>query len=164
MALAKTSGRQRSGQMVRRPSGRRVSVASCWSLWHANSSSLSGVMSKSVSSLKAPFLERRSVQHWRPRWRKRTDRRSPRPFTGSGMGRRVFVNTIGVGCGTRQGPDRARQPGQDARRDYGPGGPERTFRYASLSSGLEIVRKILGHHEIATCKRLQSIKQPVSSI
>ena len=32
----------------------------------------------------------------------------------------------------------------------GPGGPERTFRYASLSSGLEIVRKILGHHEIAT--------------
>ena len=34
----------------------------------------------------------------------------------------------------------------------GPGrdGPERVFRYASLSSGLEIVRKTLGQHEIAT--------------
>ena len=30
------------------------------------------------------------------------------------------------------------------------GGPERTFRYAPLSSGLDIVRKILGRHEIAT--------------
>jgi hypothetical protein len=30
------------------------------------------------------------------------------------------------------------------------GGGARQFRYASLSSGLEIVRKILGHHEIAT--------------
>src|SRR5260221_9229677 len=27
---------------------------------------------------------------------------------------------------------------------------QRTFRYASLSSGLDIVRKCLGHHEIAT--------------
>ena len=27
---------------------------------------------------------------------------------------------------------------------------ERTFRYASLASGLDIVRRILGHHEIAT--------------
>jgi hypothetical protein len=26
----------------------------------------------------------------------------------------------------------------------------RTFRYASLSSGLDIVRKVLGQHEIAT--------------
>ena len=32
----------------------------------------------------------------------------------------------------------------------GPGGAERTFRYASLSSGLDIVRKVLGQHEIAT--------------
>ena len=34
----------------------------------------------------------------------------------------------------------------------GPGrdGPERVFRYAPLSSGLEIVRKTLGQHEIAT--------------
>ena len=32
----------------------------------------------------------------------------------------------------------------------GPGRGEQTFRYASLSSGLEIVRKILGQHEIAT--------------
>jgi ERF superfamily len=32
----------------------------------------------------------------------------------------------------------------------GPRGTERTFRYAPLSSGLDIVRKILGQHEIAT--------------
>src|SRR5499426_515968 len=31
-----------------------------------------------------------------------------------------------------------------------PGEGERTFRYAPLSSGLEIVRKALGEHEIAT--------------
>src|SRR5215510_7306373 len=31
-----------------------------------------------------------------------------------------------------------------------PGEGERSFRYASLSSGLEIVRKTLGRHEIAT--------------
>src|SRR5277367_2747829 len=31
-----------------------------------------------------------------------------------------------------------------------PGRAERTFRYASLSSGLDIVRKTLGQHEIAT--------------
>ena len=29
-------------------------------------------------------------------------------------------------------------------------GTEQTFRYAPLSSGLEIVRKVLGQHEIAT--------------
>ncbi len=32
----------------------------------------------------------------------------------------------------------------------GPGGAEQTFRYAPLSSGLDIVRKTLGQHEIAT--------------
>jgi hypothetical protein len=32
----------------------------------------------------------------------------------------------------------------------GPGDEERTFRYASLASGLDIVRKCLGQHEIAT--------------
>ena len=32
----------------------------------------------------------------------------------------------------------------------GPGGTQRTFHYAPLSSGLDIVRKILGQHEIAT--------------
>jgi hypothetical protein len=32
----------------------------------------------------------------------------------------------------------------------GPGGQEQTFSYASLSSGLDIVRKTLGQHEIAT--------------
>ena len=31
-----------------------------------------------------------------------------------------------------------------------PGAPERTFRYAPLSSGLDIIRKTLGRHEIAT--------------
>ena len=31
----------------------------------------------------------------------------------------------------------------------GPDEPARTFRYASLSSGLDIVRKVLGQHEIA---------------
>jgi hypothetical protein len=35
-------------------------------------------------------------------------------------------------------------------RAEGPGKVDQTFRYASLSSGLEIVRKILGRHEIAT--------------
>jgi hypothetical protein len=35
-------------------------------------------------------------------------------------------------------------------RTDGPGGVDRPFRYASLASGLEIVRKILGQHEIAT--------------
>ena len=37
-------------------------------------------------------------------------------------------------------------------RPNGPGGGERSFRYAPLSSGLEIVRKTLGQHEIATVK------------
>jgi hypothetical protein len=35
-------------------------------------------------------------------------------------------------------------------RGEGPRGRDQTFRYAPLSAGLEIVRKILGHHEIAT--------------
>jgi ERF superfamily len=35
-------------------------------------------------------------------------------------------------------------------RGGGPRGTEQTFRYAPLSSGLDIVRKILGQHEIAT--------------
>src|SRR6516162_8365461 len=35
-------------------------------------------------------------------------------------------------------------------RDDGRHGREQTFRYAPLSSGLEIVRKVLGQHEIAT--------------
>ena len=35
-------------------------------------------------------------------------------------------------------------------RSDGPKGVEQTFRYASLSSGLDIVRKTLGQHEIAT--------------
>src|ERR1700692_3370529 len=35
-------------------------------------------------------------------------------------------------------------------RPDGPGAAERSFRYAPLSSGLEIVRKTLSQHEIAT--------------
>ena len=35
-------------------------------------------------------------------------------------------------------------------RGDGPQGAEQTFRYAPLSSGLDIVRKVLGQHEIAT--------------
>ena len=35
-------------------------------------------------------------------------------------------------------------------RSEGTGGAEQSFRYAPLSSGLEIVRKTLGQHEIAT--------------
>ena len=35
-------------------------------------------------------------------------------------------------------------------RPNGPAGEERSFRYAPLSSGLDIVRKTLGQHEIAT--------------
>jgi hypothetical protein len=35
-------------------------------------------------------------------------------------------------------------------RSAGPGETQRTFRYAPLSSGLDIVRKTLGQHEIAT--------------
>jgi ERF superfamily len=35
-------------------------------------------------------------------------------------------------------------------RSDGPRGAEQTFRYAPLSSGLDIVRKMLGQHEIAT--------------
>jgi len=36
------------------------------------------------------------------------------------------------------------------RQGGGASGAEQTFRYAPLSSGLEIVRKTLGEHEIAT--------------
>ena len=35
-------------------------------------------------------------------------------------------------------------------RPNGPGDAERSFRYAPLSSGLDIMRKALGKHEIAT--------------
>jgi hypothetical protein len=37
-------------------------------------------------------------------------------------------------------------------RREGPRGTEQTFRYAPLSSGLDIVRKILGQHEIAAAQ------------
>ena len=43
-------------------------------------------------------------------------------------------------------------------------GGQRLFRYASLSSGLEIVRKTLGQHEIATVQPPSSIRARASSI
>jgi ERF superfamily len=48
-------------------------------------------------------------------------------------------------------------------RSTGPGDGERTFRYAPLSSGLEIVRKTLGQHEIATMQTT-AIDQATSMI
>jgi hypothetical protein len=45
----------------------------------------------------------------------------------------------------------------------GPGGAERSFRYAPLSSGLEIVRKTLSQHEIATVQTT-SIDQPAGTV
>jgi hypothetical protein len=45
----------------------------------------------------------------------------------------------------------------------GPGEAERSFRYAPLSSGLEIVRKTLGQHEIATV-RTTAIDQTVGFV
>jgi len=44
-----------------------------------------------------------------------------------------------------------------------PGGAERLFRYAPLSSGLEIVRKTLSQHEIATVQTT-SIDQPAGIV
>ena len=40
----------------------------------------------------------------------------------------------------------------------------RTFRYASLASGLDIVRKTLSQQEIATIQRLEATKRPAISI
>ena len=45
----------------------------------------------------------------------------------------------------------------------GPGRSEQTFRYAPLSSGLDIVRKTLGHHEIATVQTT-SVDQTVGMV
>ena len=44
-----------------------------------------------------------------------------------------------------------------------PGEADRTFRYASLSSGLDIVRKGLGRHEIATMQTTAIDQTPESS-
>jgi hypothetical protein len=49
------------------------------------------------------------------------------------------------------------------RRD-GPKGSEQTFRYAPLSSGLDIVRKVLGNMRSPQCKRPPSIRMRASSI
>jgi hypothetical protein len=42
------------------------------------------------------------------------------------------------------------------------GEQERSFRYAPLSSGLDIVRKTLGQHEIATIQTT-AVDQPAAS-
>ena len=59
-----------------------------------------------------------------------------------------------IGGGARQGAGRTHQSGEVAdRRPSGRtarAGPNGSFRYAPLSSGLDIVRKTLGQHEIAT--------------
>src|SRR5580700_10592608 len=44
-----------------------------------------------------------------------------------------------------------------------PDEPGRTFRYASLSSGLDIVRKVLGQHEIATLQTT-TIDQDIQTV
>ena len=48
-------------------------------------------------------------------------------------------------------------------REEGKHGREQTFRYAPLSTGLEIVRKVLGQHEIATVQTT-SIDQPAGFV
>src|SRR6516164_5152322 len=45
----------------------------------------------------------------------------------------------------------------------GPDEPGQTFRYASLSSGLDIVRKVLGQHEIATLQTT-TIDQDIQTV
>ena len=59
-----------------------------------------------------------------------------------------------LGGGPGQGPSRTGQSGEVAGRRRSarrvPARAEQTFRYAPLSSGLDIVRKTLGQHEIAT--------------
>ena len=48
-------------------------------------------------------------------------------------------------------------------REEGRHGRDQTFRYAPLSSGLDIVRKVLGQHEIATVQTT-SIDQPAGFV
>ena len=54
--------------------------------------------------------------------------------------------------GPRKSATRAHEPGEVAYRDHPGMTPkgDRSFRYAPLSSGLDLVRKSLGRHEIAT--------------
>jgi hypothetical protein len=49
-------------------------------------------------------------------------------------------------------------------RPDGPGEAERSFRYAPLSSGLEIVRKALAQLRSRPCRRQRSTRPRVSSI
>ena len=70
--------------------------------------------------------------------------------------------SIALGGRSRQGPGRTGQSGEIAGRDHPRGGPsvgdDQTFRYAPLSSGLDIVRKTLGQHEIATVQTTSSTR------
>ena len=71
--------------------------------------------------------------------------------------------SIGAHCrGAGESPDRVAQSGEVADRNDPlslPAEHERSFRYASLSSGLDLVRKSLGRHEIATVQTT-SIDRP----
>ena len=49
-------------------------------------------------------------------------------------------------------------------RKDGPRGTEQTFRYAPLSSGLDIVRKILGNMRSQRCRPPRSTRASASSI
>ena len=65
-----------------------------------------------------------------------------------------MIRSAALAAALAKAQGRADQPGEVAGRDHPCGsagaGPEQTFRYAPLSSGLDIVRKTLGQHEIAT--------------
>ena len=64
-----------------------------------------------------------------------------------------MIRSAALAAALAKAQGRTRQSGEVACRDHpvgGPGGAEQTFRYAPLSSGLDIVRKTLGQHEIAT--------------
>src|SRR5258705_2112569 len=49
-------------------------------------------------------------------------------------------------------------------RSIRPGEGERSFRYAPLSSGLDIVRKTLGQHEIATLQTTATVEHSHNNI
>jgi hypothetical protein len=55
-----------------------------------------------------------------------------------------------IGCETRRLGSFRKSAATGCRSCGGPQPRARSFRYASLSSGLDIVRKTLGQHEIAT--------------
>ena len=65
----------------------------------------------------------------------------------------ALVSVLAHRCGVGQSPSPARQSGEIVGGHHPvrwATGAEQTFRYAPLSSGLDIVRKTLSQHEIAT--------------